>query len=57
VLAQGPLPSESLLAVEPLPGAGGTYTVPFGDRGFLVYTVDEPAQVIELVGMIWLGFQ
>lgn len=59
VLAQGPLPGQSLLAVEPLPGtvAGNTYTVPFGGAGFLVYTVDERARVIELVGMIWLGFQ
>ncbi len=57
VLVQGPLPGESLLAVEPLPGADDTYTVPFGGAGFLVYVVDEPAAVIELIGMIWLGFQ
>jgi hypothetical protein len=57
VLVQGPLPGESLLAVEPLPGAADTYPVPFGGAGFLVYVVDEPAGVTELVGMIWLGFQ
>jgi len=57
VLVQGPLPGESLLAVEPLPGAADTYTVSFGGAGFLVYVVDEPAAVIELIGMIWLGFQ
>ena len=55
VLVQGPLPGESLVTVEPLPGAAKTYTVPFGGAGFLVYIVDEPAGVIELVGMIWLG--
>jgi hypothetical protein len=26
-----------------------------GGAGFLVRVVDEPADVIELVGMIWLG--
>ena len=57
MLVQGPLPGGSVLAVEPLPGATDTFTIPFGGLGFLVYTVDEPAGVIELVGMIWLGFQ
>jgi hypothetical protein len=55
-LAGGPLPGESLLHVEPPPGAPNTYTVPFGDAGFLVYVVIEETRVVELVGMVWLGF-
>jgi hypothetical protein len=56
VLSQGPLPSESLLQVEPLPDAPDTYTVPFAGAGFLVYVVDRQRRTVELVGMIWLGF-
>jgi hypothetical protein len=56
VLSQGPLPGESVLQVEPLPGAPDTYTVPFAGAGFLVYMVDQPRRTVELVGMIWLGF-
>jgi hypothetical protein len=55
VLSQGPLPGESLLQVEPLPGASDTYTVPFAGAGFLVYVVDQQRSTVELVGMIWLG--
>jgi hypothetical protein len=55
-LSQRPLPGQSLLQVEPLPGAPDTYTVPFGGAGFLVYAVDHDRQTVELVGMIWLGF-
>ncbi len=55
VLAQGPLPGDSLLQVEPLPGASDTYTVPFGGAGFLVYVENEDGRAIELVGMVWLG--
>jgi hypothetical protein len=55
VLSQGPLPGESVLQVEPLPGAPDTYTVPFGAAGFLVYVVDRQRRIVELVGMIWLG--
>lgn len=56
VLSRGPLPGESVLQVEPLPGAQDTYTVPFADAGFLVYVLDHPSRTVELVGMIWLGF-
>jgi hypothetical protein len=56
MLSQGPLPGESVLQVEPLPGAPDTYTVPFGTAGFLVYVVDRQRRTVELVGMIWLGF-
>jgi hypothetical protein len=56
VLSRGPLPGESLLPVEPLPGAPDTYTVPFAGAGFLVYVVDQQRRTVELVGMIWLGF-
>ena len=56
VLSQGPLPGDSLLHVEPLPGAPDTYTVPFAGAGFLVYAVDQQRRTVELVGMIWLGF-
>jgi hypothetical protein len=56
VLSQGPLPGESLLQVEPLPGTSDTYTVPFAGAGFLVYVVDQERRTVELVGMIWLGF-
>ena len=57
VLSQRPLPGESLLQVEPLPGAPDTYTAaPFADAGFLVYAVDQQRRTVELVGMIWLGF-
>ena len=55
VLSRGPLPGESVLQVEPLPGAADTYTVPFAGAGFLVYVVDQPRRAVELVGMIWLG--
>jgi hypothetical protein len=56
VLSQGPLPGESVLQVEPLPGAPDTYTVPFAAAGFLVYVVDQQRRIVEMVGMIWLGF-
>jgi hypothetical protein len=56
VLSRGPLPGESVLHVEPLPGAPDTYTVPFAGAGFLVYAVDQQRRSVELVGMIWLGF-
>jgi hypothetical protein len=55
VLSHGPLPGESLLQVEPLPGTPDTYTVPFAGAGFLVYVVDRQRRTVELVGMIWLG--
>ena len=55
VLSRGPLPGESLLQVEPLPGVPDTYTVPFAGAGFLVYVVDQQDRTVELVGMIWLG--
>ena len=55
VLSEGPLPGESLLQVEPLPGAPDTYTVPFAGAGFLLYVVDQQRRTVELVGMIWLG--
>jgi hypothetical protein len=55
-LSLSPLPGESVLQVEPLPGVPDTYTVPFAGAGFLVYVVDQPRRTIELVGMIWLGF-
>jgi hypothetical protein len=53
VLSHGPLPGESVLQVEPLPGAPDTYTVPFAGA---VYAVDQQRRTVELVGMIWLGF-
>jgi hypothetical protein len=56
VLSHGPLPGESVLQVEPLPGTPDTYTVPFASAGFLVYVVDQQRRTVELVGMIWLGF-
>ena len=56
VLSRGPLPGESVLQVEPLPGAPDTYTVPFAGAGFLVYIVDRARRIVECVGMIWLGF-
>ena len=55
VLSEGPLPGESLLQVEPLPGTSDTYTVPFAGAGFLVYVIDQQDRTVELVGMIWLG--
>ena len=55
MLSHGPLPGESLLQVEPLPGVPDTYTVPFASAGFLVYVVDQQDRTVELVGMIWLG--
>jgi hypothetical protein len=56
VLSHGPLPGESVLQVEPLPGTPGTYTVPFAGAGFLVYVVDQQRRTVQVVGMIWLGF-
>jgi hypothetical protein len=55
MLSHGPLPGESLLQVEPLPGVPDTYTVPFADAGFLVYVLDQQDRTVDLVGMIWLG--
>jgi hypothetical protein len=50
-LASGPLPSQSLLHVEPYPGLPDTYTVPFRG-GLLVYVVPPGKLVVGMVAMV-----
>ena len=51
VLAEGPLPNQSLVRVEPYPGLPDTYTVPF-EGGLLVYVVPPGTRVIGMVAMV-----
>jgi hypothetical protein len=55
VLAQGPLPGESPLAVVPYAAIPSAYSVPFGDEGLLIYLVLPARRTIGLVGLIWLS--
>jgi hypothetical protein len=50
-LARGPLPGQSLLAVEPYSTVPNTYTVPFRG-GLLIYLVPPGKQVVGMVDMI-----
>jgi hypothetical protein len=50
-LARGPLPGQSLLAVEPYSAVPNTYTVPFRG-GLLIYVVPPGKRVVGMVGMI-----
>jgi hypothetical protein len=50
-LARGPLPGQSLLAVEPYSAVPNTYTVPFRG-GLLVYLVPPGKRVIGMVDMV-----
>jgi hypothetical protein len=50
-LARGPLPGQSLLAVEPYPAVPNTYTVPFRG-GLLIYVVPPGKRVVGMVDMV-----
>jgi hypothetical protein len=50
-LARGPLPGQSLLAVEPYSTVPNTYTVPFRG-GLLIYLVPPGKRVVGMVDMI-----
>ena len=50
-LARGPLPGQSLLAVEPYSAVPNTYTVPFRG-GLLVYLVPPGKRVVGMVDMV-----
>jgi hypothetical protein len=50
-LARGPLPGQSLLAVEPYSVVPNTYTVPFRD-GLLIYVVPPGKRVVGMVDMV-----
>ena len=50
-LARGPLPGQSLLAVEPYSAVPNTYTVPFRG-GLLIYVVPPGKRVVGMVDMI-----
>jgi hypothetical protein len=50
-LARGPLPGQSLLAVEPYSTVPNTYTVPFRG-GLLIYVVPPGKRVVGMVDMI-----
>jgi hypothetical protein len=51
VLARGPLPGQSLLAVEPYSAIPNTYTVPFRG-GLLIYVVPPGKNVVGIVDMV-----
>lgn len=50
-LSRGPLPGQSLLAVEPYPAVPNTYTVPFRG-GLLIYVVPPGKRVVGMVDMV-----
>jgi hypothetical protein len=50
-LARGPLPGQSLLAVEVYSAVPNTYTVPFRG-GLLIYLVPPGKQVVGMVDMV-----
>lgn len=50
-LARGPLPGQSLLAVERYSAVPNTYTVPFRS-GLLIYVVPPGKRVVGMVDMI-----
>jgi hypothetical protein len=50
-LARGPLPGQSLLAVEPYSAVPNTYTVPF-HGGLLIYVVPPGKRVVGMVDMV-----
>jgi hypothetical protein len=50
-LARGPLPGQSLLAVEPYSAVPNTYTVPFRG-GLLIYLVPPGKRVVGMVDMV-----
>jgi hypothetical protein len=50
-LARGPLPGQSLLAVEPYSAVPNTYTVPFRG-GLLIYLVPPGKGVVGMVDMV-----
>jgi hypothetical protein len=50
-LARGPLPGQSLLAVEPYSAVPNTYTVPFRS-GLLIYVVPPGKGVVGMVDMV-----
>jgi hypothetical protein len=49
-LVRGPLPGQSLLAVEPYSAVPNTYTVPFRG-GLLIYVVPPGKRVVGMVDM------
>ena len=53
ILAQGPLPVESLLAVMPYAAIPNAYSVPVGGQGLVVYLVLPAKRTVGLVGLIW----
>jgi hypothetical protein len=55
VLAQGPLPGESSLAVEPYAAVPNAFSVPVGDEGLIVYLVLPATRTVGLVGLVWLS--
>jgi hypothetical protein len=50
-LARGPLPGQSLLAVEPYSALPDTYTVPFRG-GLLIYLVPPGKRAVGMVDMV-----
>jgi hypothetical protein len=50
-LARGPLPGQSLVAVEPYPAVPNTYTVPFRG-GLLIYVVPPGKRTVGMVDMV-----
>jgi len=50
-LARGPLPGQSLLAVEPYSAVPNTYTVPF-PGGLLIYVVPPGKRIVGMVDMV-----
>ena len=50
-LSPGPLPGQSLLAVEPYSALPNTYTVPFRG-GLLIYLVPPGKRVVGMVDMV-----
>jgi hypothetical protein len=50
-LSRGPLPGQSLLAVEPYSALPDTYTVPFRG-GLLIYLVPPGKRVVGMVDMV-----
>jgi hypothetical protein len=50
-LARGPLPGQSLLAVEPYSAVPNTYTVPFRG-GLLIYLVPPGKRIVGMVDMV-----
>jgi hypothetical protein len=55
VLSHGPLPGESVLQVEPLPGGTGHLHRPLRWRRLPRLRGGPARRTVELVGMIWLG--